>query len=60
MGRAGAPVFFINGQELQGAHSEARFSQVLEQAIAAASPVRQNERRTGRRVVRQPVVRRGT
>jgi len=38
LGLTGTPVFFIEGQELQGAQSEAKFSQLLDRAIAASNP----------------------
>jgi len=38
LGLTGTPTFFINGEELQGAQSEARFSQLLDQEIAKSNP----------------------
>ncbi len=38
LGLTGTPVFFIEGQELQGAQSEAKFSHLLDRAIAASNP----------------------
>lgn len=40
LGLTGTPTFFVDGQELQGAQSEARFSQLLDREIAGTSAPR--------------------